>query len=95
MKLVYIKLLRIFRLLRIIKILRFVKMLRIFDAFMKQFIVREVIVFMKLFKIIFGMLMFAHFSGLKYEICKSVNLCSQPFISNIYLFKRACGGLWV
>ena len=91
--LVYIKLLRIFRLLRIIKILRFVKMLRIFDAFMKQFIVREVIVFMKLFKIIFGMLMFAHFSGLKYEICKSI--CVPNLLFMIYLFKRACGGLWV
>ena len=59
----YIKVLRIFRLLRIIKILRFLKMLRIFDAFMKQFIIREIIVFMKLFKIIFGMLMFAHFAA--------------------------------
>eukprot|EP01084_Bolivina_argentea_P255388 429532_1 len=59
----YIKILRVFRLLRIIKILRFLKMLRIFDAFMKQFVLREVIVFMKLFKIICGMLMFAHFAA--------------------------------
>eukprot|EP01083_Nonionella_stella_P144861 453033_1 len=60
---VYIKVLRVFRLLRIIKILRFLKMLRIFDAFMKQFIVREVIVVMKLCKVVFGMLMFAHFAA--------------------------------
>eukprot|EP01084_Bolivina_argentea_P115154 204836_1 len=56
----YIKLFRIFRLLRIIKILRFIKMLRIFDAFMKQFIFREVIVLMRIVKIIFGMLLFSH-----------------------------------
>eukprot|EP01084_Bolivina_argentea_P255386 429527_1 len=59
----YIKILRVFRLLRIIKILRFLKMLRIFDAFMKQFIFREVIVLMRIVKIIFGMLMFAHFAA--------------------------------
>ena len=59
----YFKVLRIFRLLRIVKILRVVKMLRIFDAFMRQFIIREVVIFMKLFKIVFGMLMFAHFAA--------------------------------
>eukprot|EP01084_Bolivina_argentea_P011041 20633_1 len=55
--------LRYFRFLRIIKILRFFKMIRMFDSFIRQFMIREVIVFVKLFKIIFGMLLFAHFSG--------------------------------
>eukprot|EP01083_Nonionella_stella_P029364 80845_1 len=59
----YIKILRVFRLLRILKILRFLKMLRIFDTFMRQFVVREVIVVMKILKIIFGMILFAHFAA--------------------------------
>eukprot|EP01084_Bolivina_argentea_P053394 98006_1 len=59
----YIKVLRVFRLFRIIKILRFIKMLRIFDSFMKQFVIREVLVFMRLFKIICGMLLSAHFAA--------------------------------
>eukprot|EP01084_Bolivina_argentea_P029704 55151_1 len=61
--LTYIKILRIFRLLRIIKILRLLKMLRIFDVFKKQFIVREILISLRIFKIIFGMLIFAHFAA--------------------------------
>eukprot|EP01083_Nonionella_stella_P078911 216231_1 len=59
----YIKVLRIFRLLRIVKILRFLKMLRIFDTFMRQFVVREMIIIMKMIKIVCGMVLFAHFAA--------------------------------
>eukprot|EP01083_Nonionella_stella_P078910 216228_1 len=59
----YIKILRIFRLFRIIKILRFLRMLRIFDTFMKQFVNREMIIIIKMIKIICGMILFAHIAA--------------------------------
>ena len=55
--------LRILRFSRVIKILRLVKMFKIFNGFMRQIMTREVMVFVKLLKIIFGMLMCAHFAA--------------------------------
>eukprot|EP01084_Bolivina_argentea_P126710 224294_1 len=54
-----IKILRIFRLLRLLKILRFFKSFK----FLKHSMAREVAVFLKIFKITFLLLLFAHFSA--------------------------------
>eukprot|EP01084_Bolivina_argentea_P200585 342997_1 len=61
--LIYIKILRVCRLLRIVKIFRFLKMVRIYNGFMKQFVIREVLIAMKLIKMICGMLLFAHIAA--------------------------------
>eukprot|EP01084_Bolivina_argentea_P132951 234615_1 len=60
---IYLKVFRLFRLFRILKILRFIKMFRIFDSFMKQFVIREVLLALRLFKILCGMLLCAHFAA--------------------------------
>eukprot|EP01083_Nonionella_stella_P098054 275654_1 len=57
------KILRVFRLFRIIKIIRLFKLSRIFDMFSKQFLVREAVVLIKIFKVIFAMLFCAHLAA--------------------------------
>ncbi len=59
---------------------------------MKQFIIREVIVFMKLFKIVFGMLMFAHFSGMYIakNVCHKSILHNNIIITNISMSLVVC-----
>eukprot|EP01084_Bolivina_argentea_P255387 429528_1 len=58
----FLFILRFFKTLRIIKILRFLKMVHVFDSITRQFS-REIKAFVKLSKVIFFMLLFAHFAA--------------------------------
>eukprot|EP01083_Nonionella_stella_P082929 229099_1 len=58
---VYFKILRIFRLVRIFKILRVLRVVKLFDGLTRQLVVTELIITLKLFKIMCGMIMAAHY----------------------------------
>jgi len=56
----YIKVLRIFRLLRVIKIMRLFKMVKLFDGILKRIVVREMLIALRLLKIVAFMLLYSH-----------------------------------
>eukprot|EP01083_Nonionella_stella_P290192 987500_1 len=89
----YLKMLRIFRLFRIFKILRLLKMVKLFDGFLSNIVAREMLLAMRLFKVLCLALLSAHMSAcLWYAVgCDSQSVYGTSWIEGQGIIASGCG----